>query len=291
MGLVELNARTKACAALAALLATCTLSGCATERSDWARAQKQDSPAAYAEFLKKRPTSSFAAVAKARLDTLEFQAADRAGDSASYEAYLKVHPAGAHRAQAANKLGALRFDEAEKKGTLEAWASFLKTAPPPELASKARHRRQDLLLGFHMTPVGAEMKRVVKLTGMTGEWRVTDPGKSTGVTIDVQFQRGKPLKSKFELATHRFALKYSSAGKTERIPCLGMAIMGASGFWLFNDLAEGSSFTVTMQPEAFKDPKGQTHTLLFTAPKDATDVILMFDEEIISDGLKIAPLP
>lgn len=272
---------------LAVLALATVLAGCATEERAWKKAEAAGTAEAYRAFLADHGQGARAAEARARLEDLEYKAAEKAGTVAAYQAFAAAHAGGPLHARAKARIADLRFAEAEKAGTLEAYAQFLKEQPEGELAARARGKRQELLFGYRTEVVSA--RRVESLTGVMQSWHVKEPKTHTGLVLKLKIHR-RDAKSKPEIPSHEFVLTYTSAGKKERSPCLGVSMGGndeSDGMWMFNEVDKGQAFTMTLSEGATDDMQ---MGFLFIAPVDAKDAALLVKEEPVGAPFDVSTL-
>ena len=68
--------------------------GCASEKSDFAKAEKENSLQAYEAFLQKHPQGEYSAEATKRMEELTYQIAKQEDDVQGYQDFLKKFPSG-----------------------------------------------------------------------------------------------------------------------------------------------------------------------------------------------------
>lgn len=109
--------------------------GCASPERSFDKAKASDTREAYAGFLERYPDHPLAAEAKARVDDLDWGAAETAGTVEAFEAYLGHHPAAAHAAEVSARLEQLRWQATVAAGTVAACREFFRLHPAPTLAA------------------------------------------------------------------------------------------------------------------------------------------------------------
>lgn len=253
---------------------------CASEKSEWEKAQKANNSEVYHAFLQMYPEGQHAQQAVAKIEELAFKVAETAGTVLAFEDFLQKHPQGTHHTEAEHRLAELRFSAAETINTLEGYAEFLQRYPLGDLAAKARTRRQELR--FHLR---AQVEGIEETTlGMGSPWEIKDTTTHTGVVLSVKFEpAGKPL----PINTGHLVLAYSVGSQKQRTSCLGANITGE--IWVQNDVAKGRF--MELQPAWFEKVSSQTQSFLFVIPKDATDLVLVLQEEPLNEPLKGAEIP
>jgi outer membrane protein assembly factor BamD (BamD/ComL family) len=105
---------------------------CATEKSSWEKAKKENTTAAYKDFQKKYPESSFKQEAAARL---AFLSVVELNTVRNYEWFLKLYSKSKDLPdEALARLEKLYIDEALKQGSITPYEEFLKKYPQGNIA-------------------------------------------------------------------------------------------------------------------------------------------------------------
>jgi hypothetical protein len=138
-------------AALALLVA------CSSAESDWQKAQSQNTPAAYEDFLKQHPSDTHVQEAQSRLQKLQddqaWADAQKTNTADGYQQYLQKEPNGTHADDAHSQIAALEraaaWQTAQSANTPQALQDFLgKYSSGPE-ADQAR-AALDKLQGYRV---------------------------------------------------------------------------------------------------------------------------------------------
>jgi hypothetical protein len=124
-------------AGLAAFTLVLLLAACANPERSFDKAKAGDTREAYAGFVERYPDHPLAAEAKARVDDLDWGAAETAGTVEAFEGYLGQHPDAAHAKEASARLEQLRWQAAVATGTVVACRDFFRLHPAPTLAAPA----------------------------------------------------------------------------------------------------------------------------------------------------------
>jgi TolA-binding protein len=130
--------------ALMVAIAAALMCGCVSVSSRFDDVKRQNTPAAYEQFVKQYPQSEFAREARDRLEGLYFDEAKAKGTIAAFEQYLARYPRGRLAAEAQDRLEALYFDGAKAKGGIAAFEQYLARYPRGRLAVEARGRLEAL---------------------------------------------------------------------------------------------------------------------------------------------------
>lgn len=147
---------------VASMLLVFVAVGCPSPESEWQKAAKANSLAAYEEFLQRHPDSARASEAQERIDqlqrTAEIESAFRAGTIAALERIVEKYPRdpGADRARV--KLAELHFERTAEIDSLPAWREFLGRFPEGPSSEKAEERIRILIDERH--PTFRDVKRV-----------------------------------------------------------------------------------------------------------------------------------
>lgn len=103
------------------------LLGCATEKSSWEKAKKENTKAAYINYMKKYPKSSFKRIAGRRLAFL--RAAEK-NTVEAYDKFLKLHYKSKDLADEARaRIEGLYIDEAIKQNSINPYEGYLRKYP------------------------------------------------------------------------------------------------------------------------------------------------------------------
>jgi hypothetical protein len=130
------------------LLAVCCvgpLAACHSPQSDWERATRANTVAAYQTFLTQHPSDARDEQARLRIGQLKdeqaWNQAQIASTAEGYQQYLAAEPQGAHapeaRDQIASRERAAAFEAAQKANTAEALQAFVKKYPNTGEADEA----------------------------------------------------------------------------------------------------------------------------------------------------------
>jgi hypothetical protein len=102
---------------------------CNREQNDFEKAKKENTVQAFEEFVLKYPDSEFAASAKAKIDSLQYEAVISENNLESYREFIQSHPDHPLALDAKQRMEPLVFEEAKNKGTAYALESFLAEYP------------------------------------------------------------------------------------------------------------------------------------------------------------------
>lgn len=129
---------------IAVLFCLLFITGCATTKGDWQRAQGIHTIRAYQDFLQKYPKSEFTAEAKHKIEYLDWQMIKRSDTLESYEKFINKYPKSEFIAEAKTRMVALDWKKTQKQNTLPAYQHFLKKYPQNEFTAVANERIETL---------------------------------------------------------------------------------------------------------------------------------------------------
>ena len=114
--------------------------GCA---SPYTEVRRQDTIAAYKDFLQKYPQSPDRKDAEGRLEVLAFQKASEENSEESYASFLRDFPQSRFARQANTQLEIKRYKRARDRDTLESYQDFLRRFPNGQFAREAKDRAEE----------------------------------------------------------------------------------------------------------------------------------------------------
>jgi outer membrane protein assembly factor BamD (BamD/ComL family) len=115
---------------------------CVTEKSSWEKAKKDNTMAAYENYMKKYPKSSFEREAIRRLAFL--RAAEK-NTIKAYDKFLKLHSKSKDLADEARaRIEKFHFEEAIKQGSVSSYEKFLKRHPHGNFSGKINQELEEL---------------------------------------------------------------------------------------------------------------------------------------------------
>jgi hypothetical protein len=119
---------------------TLVIVGSASEYTDFTKAQKADTIAAYESFLKQYPQGALCDTALSRLAALKFPGVQQTNTLEAYRAFVLAFPNTLSATEAKMRMGLLEYKEAEKVNTPAAYQAYLDRYPIGDMSSEARRR-------------------------------------------------------------------------------------------------------------------------------------------------------
>ena len=119
---------------------------CASEKSDFAKAEKENSIQAYETFLQKYPQGEHKAKARRHIHELAFQFATQRDSLHVYKEFLKKYPESEFLTKANERIEDLTYQMAKQKDELQSYQDFLKEYPISKYLSEAKQRIDQLIL-------------------------------------------------------------------------------------------------------------------------------------------------
>jgi len=138
--------------AIGPIVAAVLLAACSSAETDWKKAQADNTPAAYQNFLQQHPTGSHTQEAQTRLQALQdeqaWSDAQQANTLDGYQQYLQKVPNGAHAADAHTQITSLEraaaWKTAQAANSEQALQDFLQKYNEGPEVDQARTQLQKL---------------------------------------------------------------------------------------------------------------------------------------------------
>lgn len=120
--------------------------GCASEKSDFAKAEKENSIQAYEAFLQKYPQGKYKSDATKRIHELAFQLATQKDSLHVYNEFLEKYPESDFLAKVNERIEDLKYQRVKQQDSLQSYQNFLKEYPTSKYLNEAQQRIDQLIL-------------------------------------------------------------------------------------------------------------------------------------------------
>jgi len=120
--------------------------GCASEKSDFAKAEKENSIKTYEAFLQKYPQGEYRSEATKRIHKLAFELAKQKDSLHVYKEFQKKYPESEFSAEVSARIEELTYQLAKQKDDMQTYQEFLQEYPTSKYVEEVKEKIEYLKL-------------------------------------------------------------------------------------------------------------------------------------------------